>query len=451
MQTDRPQTQTPTVGVETESRTSDETISVSELPAPRPVTAPRPARPATRRGWKQTFDSLSNTHFRHFWLGMMVMMGAMQMQMMARGYLVYDLTNQNAAVLGLVNAATALPILVLAVFGGAIADRMERKRIVQLGQGGAAILAVFIAISISVGSITWYHLLGASIVHGSLMALLMPARQAMIPQLVGKEKLGNAMALNAAGMSMTTLMAPALAGGLYALIGPDGVYYVIGGMLLGAMLLTGLLPKSTAEPSGKRTTVLGDIRAGLSYIRRTRMVFVLLCLGLATTMLAMPFRFLLPVFVVDIYHKGPEAMGLLVSLMGLGTLVGSLFIAGLGRFHRGLLLIAGSFLTGIALLLVSIFPVYAIALGLMVLLGLGDAGRRALNQALVMEISEDEYRGRVWSVFMMNFGLMPLGVLPAALVAEYFGGQVAIGILAGLMLLVSAVVFITQKQLRQFQ
>ena len=381
-------------------------------------------------------------------------MGAMQMQMLARGYLVYELTDQNAAVLGLVNAATALPILVLALFGGAIADRRERKRIVQLGQGGAAILAVFIAISISLGSITWYHLLGASIVHGSLMALLMPARQALIPQLVGKEMLGNAMALNAAGTSMTTLMAPALAGGgggLYALIGPDGVYYVIGGMLVGAMVLTGLLPKSTAEPSGKRTTVLGDIKAGLYYIRRTRMVFVLLCLGLATTMLAMPFRFLLPVFVVDIYHKGPEAMGLLVSLMGLGTLIGSLFIAGLGRFHRGLLLIAGSFTTGLALLLVSIFPVYAIALGLMVLLGLGDAGRRALNQALVMEISEDEYRGRVWSVFMMNFGLMPLGVLPAALVAEYFGGQVAIGILAGLMLLVSAVVFITQKHLRQFQ
>ena len=86
---------------------------------------------------------------------MMVMMGAMQMQMMARGYLVYDLTNQNAAVLGLVNAATALPILVLALFGGALADRIERKRIVQVGQGGAAILAVFIAISISVGSITW--------------------------------------------------------------------------------------------------------------------------------------------------------------------------------------------------------------------------------------------------------------------------------------------------------
>ena len=213
MQTERPQTQAPTVGVENETPTSDRTVNVPEAPAPRPVTAARPARRATKRGWKQTFDSLSNTQFRNFWFGMMVMMGAMQMQMMARGYLVYDLTNQNAAILGLVNAATALPILVLALFGGALADRIERKRIAQVGQGGAAILAVFIAITISVGSVTWYHLLGASIVHGSLMALLMPARQAMIPQLVGKEKLGNAMALNAAGMSLTTLMAPALAGG----------------------------------------------------------------------------------------------------------------------------------------------------------------------------------------------------------------------------------------------
>ena len=190
MQTDRPEIQAPTVGVETETPTSEGAVNVPEAPAPRPVTAARPARRATKRGWKQTFDSLSNTHFRHFWLGMMVMMGAMQMQMMARGYLVYDLTNQNAAILGLVNAATALPILVLALFGGALADRIERKRIVQVGQGGAAILAVFIAITISVGSVTWYHLLGASIVHGSLMALLMPARQAMIPQRSEERRVG---------------------------------------------------------------------------------------------------------------------------------------------------------------------------------------------------------------------------------------------------------------------
>ncbi len=144
-------------------------------------------------------------------------------------------------------------------------------------------------------------------------------------------------------------------------------------------------------------------------------------------------------------------MGVLLSLMGLGTLIGSLLIAGIGRWNRGLLLIGGSVLTGAMLLVLSVIPVYYLALGVMVFLGLGDAGRRALNQALVMEVAEDEYRGRVWSVFMMSFGLIPLGVLPAGLVAEFLGGQVAIGILAALMLAVSGIVLLTQKQLREFQ
>ena len=197
--------------------------------------------------------------------------------------------------------------------------------------------------------------------------------------------------------------------------------------------------------------MLKDISAGLAYIRRSRMVLVLLAMGLATTVFAMPFRFLLPVFVVDIYHRGSGEMGVLLSLMGLGTLIGSLLIAGLGRWNRGLLLIGGSVLTGAMLLVLSVIPVYYLALGVMVFLGLGDAGRRALNQALVMEVAEDEYRGRVWSVFMTSFGLIPLGVLPAGLAAEFLGGQVAIGILAALMLAVSGIVLLTQKQLREFQ
>ena len=103
-------------------------------------------RPRAGASWRQTFRSLENRDFRHLWLGMLVMMGAMQMQMLARGFLVYDLTGQNAAILGVVTAANALPILALALFGGAIADRMERKRVVQLGQAGVGLLALFIAI-----------------------------------------------------------------------------------------------------------------------------------------------------------------------------------------------------------------------------------------------------------------------------------------------------------------
>ena len=159
--------------------------------------------------------------------------------------------------------------------------------------------------------------------------------------------------------------------------------------------------------------MVGDIRQGLGYVSRSPLVLALLVTGLITALLAMPFRFLMPVFVVDVYERGPEALGLLVTIMGLGSLIGSLFVASIRKWHRGLILLGSSFITGVALVLVALIPIFLAAVAIMLLLGLGDAGRRTLNQALIIEEVEDRYRGRVMSVFMMNFGLMPLGVLPA--------------------------------------
>ena len=374
----------------------------------------------------------------------------MQMQMVARGYLTYELTN-SPALLGIVSAGFALPMLLLALFGGAFADRVERKRIIQWGQAGAGLISLFIALSITVGAITWYHLLAASMLQGVVFSFLMPSQQAFIPQLVGKDQLTNAMALNAMAMSATTLLAPAVAGGLYVAIGPDGVYYVVTGMVAVAVCLTGFLPRQTGSTGTGRAGVLSDIGDGLAYIRRHRLVMALLVIGLTSTVLAMPFRFLLPIFIVDIYHLGPEAMGLMVSIMGLGALGGSLAIAALGNWQRGRVLIAASFLSGIALLLVALLPLYLVALGLMVLLGLGDAGRRTLNQSLLMEVADERYRGRVMSVFMTNFALIPLGVLPAGLAAEFLGGQVVVGILAGLLLAATAIILATQRELRNLR
>ena len=203
------------------------------------------------------------------------------------------------------------------------------------------------------------------------------------------------------------------------------------------------------DRSGPPCRLLTDIKSGLSYVRASPLVLTLLVMGLATSLLAMPFRFLMPVFVVDVYGRGPEAFGLLTSLMGLGSLAGALFIASLGKWRRGQLLIIGSFLSGVALLLVAAVPVYYAAAAIMVLLGLGDAGRRTLNQALVMEEVEDRYRGRVMSVFMMNFGLMPLGVLPTAIIVQLLGGRTAILILALLLLTVTCIILVTQKRLRE--
>ena len=399
--------------------------------------------------WKRTLSSLKFREFRFLWLGMLLLMTGMQMQMVVRSYLAYEITS-SPFLLGVVNAGFAIPLLVLSLFGGAIADRLERKKIIQIGQLVAVILSTFIGVSIATNAITWMHLLGVSMAQGALFSFLMPARQAMIPQLVGKENLTNAMSLDAAAMSATTLIAPAIGGGLYNVIGPEGVYYLISGCGVLAIVFTSMVQSPDRVTASTRTAMMGDIKSGLSYVAHNRMVLVLLVLGLLTTLLANPFRFIMPVFVVDVYGLGPESMGLLVTITGLGALVGSLSIASIGKWHRGLLLLASCLVSGVALLMVASIPFYIAATLIMIPVGLGDSVRWTLNQAMIMEEVADEYRGRVMSIFMMIFGMIPLGVLPAGLLAETVNAQFAVGLLAALLLIVTFTLWASQKQLRNY-
>ena len=423
--------------------------SRAEIPTARPSTSPAlHLPPREEHGWKRTFSSLRNRDFLFLWLGMIVLMGGMQMQMLARSYLVYDITG-SASLLGIVAAGSAFPMLALALFGGAIADRVEKKKLIQVGQLIVGALALLVGISIATDRIEWYHLLIVSVLQGAVWAFMMPARQAFIPQIVGPEKITNAMALNSAGMSAMTLASPAVAGGLYALAGPETVYFVIAGLSLAAMGLTTLI-KTPPEPgTARKRPLMNEIGEGLSYIRGNSLVLVLLIVGLATTLLSAPFMSLLPVFIVDVYDRGPDSMGLLVAIMGAGALVGSLAVAAMGPWRRGLLLMVGAFSTGTALALVAAIPHYAAAAVIMLLMGLGDAGRRTVNMGLIMEVAADRYRGRVMSVFMMSFGLMPLGVLPAALAADIIGERAVMGVLGIGLIAVAACVLATQKRLRE--
>ena len=416
---------------------------VSSAPADSP-----PTDEPTGKGIFKTFYSLRFREFRFLWLGMVFLMMGMQMQMVVRSYLTYEITS-SPFILGLVNAGFAIPMLSLALFGGAVADRMERKRVIQVGQCMAVLLALFVGVSILTETVTWVHLLGVSMAQGAQFAFLMPARQALVPQLVGRSNLTNAMSLDAAAMSMTTLIAPSVGGVLYNVIGPEGVYFLVAGLGVVAVVFTSMVSARGGSANRPSVPMASDIMQGLRYVRNSPVVLILLMMGLATALLAMPFRFLMPVFIVDVYGRGPESLGLLVTIMGAGSLAGALFIATIGRRRRGLLLLTGSCISAIALMLVAAIPVYFVAAGLMILLGLGDAGRRTLNQALIMEEVDDQYRGRVMSVFMMNFGLMPLGVLPAGAIAEQFGGQFAVMLLGVLLLLTTIAVLVTQRRLRE--
>ena len=379
----------------------------------------------------------------------MAMMGGVQMEMVAVGYLVYDITS-SPFLLGVVEAGFAIPTLALAPLGGALADRLDRKRVIQACQVVAVVVGIFLAISILTEAVTWVHLMIAALVEGSLFAFMMPARQSIVPLLVRREQFTNAMALNSAAFSSMTLAAPGVAGGLYVLIGPGSLYVVIASLYAAAFLMTTLISPPPVQ-STRMPSILTDIGDGLRYILSNRTILYILAIAMVGSLLSWPFRVLLPIFVVDVYHLEADAMGLMISVLGVGSLAGSLAIASLGRWRRGLLLMVGGLLTALGLGLVAAIPVYFAAVGLMVLLGLGDATRWTLSLTLIMERAEDRYRGRVSSIFMMNFGLMPLSVLPAGAVAEYLGGGTTVAIMAGALAAATIFFLVALKSIRRIE
>ena len=411
----------------------------------RPAAAPRTQ--AFTAGFRRTFESLGNFNFALLWVSMLFLMAGTQMQMLAQGYLAYEITG-SGAILGYINLGIAVPLLTVPLFGGALADKIDRKLLIQGAQMTAALLALVLGVMIDIEIIAWQHLMISSMVQGALFSFMMPARQAIIPQLVGQNRLSNAMALNAAGMSAMAMAAPAGAGFLYDWAGSWNLYYIIAALSFIAVLLMGFVKPSGEPTPKKQSAMVSDIWDGITYISRQRILVVLLLVGLVTTILAMPFRFILPVFVVDIYKQQADSMGLLTAIMGFGAMAGAMYVAAIGRKNRGMLLILSSLLSGIGLLLVAAIPIYSAAAFIMIILGMGDAGRMSLNQALLIELSDNEYRGRVMSIFMLNFGFMPLGTYPAGVMIDYLGGQFVIGMMGLALVAVTVVIFLTQRHLR---
>lgn len=403
-------------------------------------------------GWTSRFSAMRHRDFRYLWLGNSIVMGGNQATFIAASYLAYELTD-SAFILGLVSMGFALPMLTLSLLGGALSDRFPRKRILQIGQFLIAASAASVAVAIKLDFVAWGHLLAASAVQGVAFAFVVPARQSLIADIVGEELAGNAVALVSVSFSVTGLLGPAVAGVLYDVIGPFGVYVVVLASDLLAVLCTSLV-RHSASPrasSPEKRSFLRDIGAGLRYVRNDGLLVALIVVALAFTVLAMPYRFLLPVLVVDVYQQGPRTLGLLSSMIGLGAIVGASYVAWSGRRWRGALLIGGAVASGLGLALVGTVPVLAVAVGLTVLVGVGDALRRALNQALLLESATAEYRGRVVSIYAMNFGLTPAGALPAGALAELLGVRMALVIFGVLLILLSAWIAIRSPRLIRYQ
>jgi len=387
----------------------------------------------------RTFDSLRQRDYRWFFIAMLGQMAAMNMQMLVRGYLVFELTGSFAA-LGIIGLVSAIPMVLLSLIGGVIADRAPRKLVLQVGQVANVLLALAVAGLLFADVLRFSHLVVASIVQGTVMALMMPSRQAMIPEVVSPDRLMNAVALNASGMNMMRLLAPAVGGFVVASVGADWSYVLMAALYVTAIV--GLIPvparpaaESAPRPRGLRRSGGSDLADGLRYVVRDPVMFALVSISFVTAILAMPYLMMLPGFVSDVLDGGAGELGVLMGISGAGSLLGSLVIASLPERRRGLLYLLSAIFLGASLLAFSASETFVVASVIMVLVGIGTAGRQTLGNVLLQSYVEDRYRGRVMSIWMTQWGMMSGGTLFVGLVAEAFGIQIALGALSiGLIL-----------------
>ena len=416
-----------------------------------------------------TFASLKIPAYRLYFGALLGQMAAMNMQMVARSWFMYELTG-SATMLGAVALASAVPMLTLSLFGGVMADRVNKKSVLIVGQLASCLVALGIAVSITLGAITWIHLFVASLLQGAVVSLMMPSRQAIIYELVGESSLMNAIALNAATMNLLRLMAPAFAGFFIALWSIEGVYYIMAALYATGFIFVIYLPSPDAVQVSNEGT-MHEVREGLLYIRHNADILALLILTLVVTILSMPYFFLLPVFTKDILilevanlsglaslplighlvstlEESSARLGLLISISGIGALIGSLLVASMPNKRRGLIYLLSLVLVGTVLIIFSVTSSYILALLFFIPLGLGQAGRMALSNTLLQSYTENAYRGRVMSVYMMEWGITMVGVFFIGVLADYTGVQWAIGGSAGLMLAATLYCLIFTSRIR---
>jgi len=401
--------------------------------------APSGFRNRTSSAFSNTVESLKHPGYRYMWGASMLGMGGFTMQTIARTVFVDDLTG-SALITGIVAIGFAPSMLIMSLFGGVAGDRLERRMVIQISQGAAAILALIIAVLIATDSIHWIHLFFASLLQGVTFAFQMPARQAILPKLVGKENITNAVALNSAGMGVMGIVAPGIAGVLYGIAGPESVYFAVAGLSVLAMLFTSRLPKFYPELDGVKKNVFADISEGLKYTWNNRLIFMLLISGLASALLAMPFRMQIPVFTRRLYDIDAAEIGWLMAAMGVGGLIAAVITANLRKGHRRgpVLLIVGIGGSGIGMLLLAVSQNYVIGLAVMIVIGFAGAIRMTLGQSLTIEATDDAFRARVMSLNMMTFGLMPVGALPMGYAIDHIGAQNTLFIV-GIALIVATV------------
>jgi predicted MFS family arabinose efflux permease len=394
--------------------------------------------PAIFRG---TFAALKHPNFRLWFIGQLVSLVGTWMQMTAQGYLVYDLTH-SPAYLGYVGFAAGIPVFILTLYGGVVADRVPRRTLLIVTQTYMMLLAATLAFLVFSHLIQPWHIILLAFMSGIGNSFDAPARQSFVVELVGHDDMPNAIALNASMFTTANAVGPAVAGITYAVFGPAWCFTINGISFLAVILALALMRIKPIVYDTVRKSAVHAMGEALHFVRKKRAIILLLSTVCVVGMFGMSLASLMPVWAVDVLKGDVTTNGWLLSARGFGSLMGALTVAAFSaRTMRGKLWTAGSLLLPGLMLIFSFMRIVPMSLAAMALVGWAFMTILNTSNALVQLWVTDALRGRVMGLYTLLFmGSMPIGTLVLGWLAEQvnapFAVWVATGILAGFFLII---------------
>lgn len=403
-------------------------------------------------------QALAERNFLWLWIGSLGSSFAMNMQIIARGWLVYTLTS-SAIDLAWVTMSFMVPTVIFSLYGGVLADRMRKRTVIVWAQALNCAATVVMAVIIFSETVTFWDFIWFGFFNGTILALSMPARQAFVPELVGEKLVFAAMGLNTASWNLARIIGPAFAGLLIALIADGdktshfgvGVVYIVIAVLYFVSAATMLLIDRPGKVKQEAAaSALDDMLEAMRYVLARPPVFGLIVLSILPFLFAMPLNTLLPAFSEEILGGHADDLGFLVSAMGAGAIVGSFVMASMGDLrHKARWLILTCIGWGILTSAFGLSTTQWLAMGLIAVVGFISSWNMSMNRGMLQVQVDDHMRGRVLSVDMMSHGLMPLGVFPISYIAETYDVGVALAVSGGCLVLLTLLCLVFVPSVRK--
>jgi MFS family permease len=374
-----------------------------------------------------TFSSLANRNYRKFFFGQTVSLIGTWMQITAQTWLVFTLTH-SATDIGIVVALQTLPVLVLSPYGGVIADRVDKRKLMIVLQSIMGLQALALAVLALTHSVTYLEVAGLAVVLGLNNSFENPSRQAFVLEMVGAGQVRNAVSLNSTMNNVARAVGPAVAGTLIATVG-EGWCFALNSLsfvaVVGSLVA---MDKSALMPSTVSVRAKRQVREGIAYVRATSGLAIPLVMMGIVGMLAYEFQVTLPVLAGSVFHGNSGVYGLLMASMGVGAIVGGLWSAAKGKIGSTAM-IRAALLFGVAMALVALSPVLVVALVALSLVGFASVSFLAMANSTLQLRSDPQMRGRVMALWAVAFiGTTPIGGPVIGWVTSVFGARIGLGV-----------------------